>query len=295
VQESDTDNRIVSSAAPVIGSGMARGIGIRLPSNDGVRVGAAVKEIEDSFDPALGFINRRGVTDSTFDLSYTHRPRTGRVQSIRSSFDTQRFELTDGRLQSQSLNYRPFYITTRNGDTADFIYRDYKEVLYAPFAISALVAPIQPGAYRFHDTGGQIRTSAHRRVAVLLRFVDGTFYDGLRTDRLAELTWRPSPKFRGNVSYSLSEIELPQGEFETRLVRVGLDYMFSSTMSWVNLIQYDNISETIGVNLRWHWIPEAGRELYFVINQNLADPERDNSFVSTSQDVTVKLNYTFRF
>jgi hypothetical protein len=140
-----------------------------------------------------------------------------------------------------------------------------------------------------------VRTGSHRTVQGLVRVVDGTFYGGTRTDELVELTWRPSPKFRSSVSYNLSEIELPEGAFETRLVRVGLDYVFSSTMSWVNLIQYDNISESIGVNMRWHWIPEAGRELYFVINHNLADPDRDNSFVSTSADVTVKLNYTFRF
>jgi hypothetical protein len=132
-------------------------------------------------------------------------------------------------------------------------------------------------------------------VAATLRYVDGTFYGGTRTDMLGEITRRPSAKFRSNVSYNYSEIRLPQGDFETRLVRVGLDYMFSSTMSWVNLIHSDNLSEAIGVNMRWHWIPEAGRELYFVINHNLADPDRDNSFVSTASDFTAKLNYTFRF
>jgi hypothetical protein len=293
VQQSDSDNSVVSATAPVIGSGMARGVGIRLPSTNGVRVGAAFKEFDADFDPALGFINRRGITDSTFDLSFTHRPRTGRVQSLKTSFDAQRFELTDGRLQSRSLNLRPFQITNRSGDSVDFVYRDYREVLYAPFAISARVAPIPAGTYDFHDTGSQLRTGAHRRVAGLIRVVDGTFYNGARTDMVGELTWRPSPKFRSNVSYTINEIELPQGAFETRLVRVGLDYVFSSTMSWVNLIQYDNISETIGINMRWHWIPQAGRELYFVVNQNLADPERDNSFVPATQDATIKFNYTF--
>jgi hypothetical protein len=227
-------------------------------------------------------------------VGYTHRPRSGRVQSIRSSLDGQRFELATGELQSQSLNLRPFYITMRTGDAVDLIYREYKEILFAPFAISPGVT-IPTGDYAFRDLGGQFRTSSHRHVAATLRYVDGTFYGGTRTDMLGEITWRPSAKFRSNVSYNYSEIRLPQGDFETRLVRVGLDYMFSSTMSWVNLIQYDNISEAIGVNMRWHWIPEAGRELYFVINHNLADPDRDNSFVSTASDFTAKLNYTFRF
>ena len=286
LQQSDTEN--------LDGNDAARGIGIRLPSSDGIRAGAAIKEFEPNFEPALGFINRRGVTEYTADVGYTHRPRSGRVQSIKTTFDTQRFELIDGGLQSRSLNLRPFAITNRTGDTVDLVYRDYKEVLLAPFTISPGV-DIAPGEYDFHDTGGQLRTGSHRRVAGLIRLTDGTFYDGKRTDFVSELTWRPSPKFRTNVSYNYSEVQLPAGDFETRLVRVGLDYVFSSTMSWVNLIQYDNISETIGVNMRWHWIPEAGRELYFVINHNLADPDRDNSFASTSSDATAKLNYTFRF
>jgi hypothetical protein len=294
-QQSETTGQVGTAfVTPESGNDAARGIGIRLPSSSGFRGGFGVKEFEERFEPALGFINRRGVTDYTFDVGYTHRPRGGRIQSIKSTFDGQRFELTDGRLQSQSLNLRPFAITNRTGDTAELVYREYEEVLFADFNISpGVVIPI--GRYRFHDTGGQVRTGSHRRVQGLFRYVDGSFYGGKRTDNLAELTWRPSAKFRSSVSYSYSEIELPQGAFETRLVRVGLDYVLSSTMSWVNLIQYDNISENIGINMRWHWIPEAGRELYFVINRNLADPDRDNSFVSTSQDVTAKFNYTLRF
>jgi hypothetical protein len=286
LQQSDTDN--------VTGDDAARGVGIRLPSSSGVKAGAGIKEFEKNFDPALGFISRRGVTDYTFDVGYTLRPRGGRIQSIKSTLDGERFVLIDGGLQSESLNLRPFAITNRTGDGVDMIYRNYREVLFAPFAISSGIT-IPTGDYTFHDLGGQMRTSSHRRVAGTLRYVDGTFYGGTRTDMLGELTWRPSAKFRANVSYNYSEIALPQGNFETRLVRVGLDYVFSSTMSWVNLIQYDNVSETIGINLRWQWIPEAGRKVYFVINQNLANPERDSSFASTSQDVTAKIAYTFRF
>ena len=286
LQQSDTVN--------LEGEDTARGVGIRLPNSSGFRGGFGVKEFERNFNPELGFINRRGVTDYTFDVGYTQRPRSGRIQQIKSTLDGQRFELPDGRLQSQSLNLRPFAVTNRTGDSADLIYREYKEVLLLPFNISPGVI-IPPGAYEFHDTGGQVRSSSHRSVQGLFRFVDGTFYGGTRTDELAELTWRPSAKFRGSVSYNYTQIELPEGNFETRLVRVGLDYVFSSTMSWVNLVQYDNITESIGVNLRWHWIPEAGRELYFVINHNLADPDRDNSFASTSADATAKFSYTFRF
>jgi hypothetical protein len=284
-QQSDTRN--------LIGNDGARGFGIRLPSSTGIRVGAGIKEFEANFNPALGFISRPGVTDTTFDLSYTRRPRSGPIQSFKTSVDAQRFDIISGSLQSQSLNIRPFNLSNRTGDNVDMIHRRYTEVLFADFNISGNVT-IPSGRYEFHDTGGQVRLSSHRRFAGMFRFVDGTFYSGTRRDMLGELTWRPSSKLRSNISYNFSEIELPQGNFETRLVRVGVDYVFSSTMSWVNLIQYDNISETIGLNMRWHWIPEAGRELFFVINHNVSDPDRDNRFKSISSDVTVKLGYTFR-
>ena len=110
-----------------------------------------------------------------------------------------------------------------------------------------------------------------------------------------QVRWQPSPRFGANVGYNLNYVELPQGDFVTRLVTLGLDLVFSSTLSWVNLIQYDNVSETMGISSRLHWIPEAGREMYFVINHNLEDFDLDNRFKSQFSDAAVKLNYTFRF
>ncbi len=47
--------------------------------------------------------------------------------------------------------------------------------------------------------------------------------------------------------------------------------------------------------MRLHWIPEAGRELYFVVNHNLQDFDRDNSFESQQAELTLKYTHTFRF
>ena len=71
--------------------------------------------------------------------------------------------------------------------------------------------------------------------------------------------------------------------------------MFSSKLSWINLIQYDDLSETIGVNSRLHWIPQAGREAFLVLNHNLQDYDKDNNFQSSFSEVTIKYSYTFRF
>jgi hypothetical protein len=78
---------------------------------------------------------------------------------------------------------------------------------------------------------------------------------------------------------------------------VSLETIFSSRWSWVNLLQYDNVSRTIGVNSRLHWIPQAGREAFLVLNHNLRDSPLDpaTDFHTSMSEFTIKYNYTFRF
>ena len=51
----------------------------------------------------------------------------------------------------------------------------------------------------------------------------------------------------------------------------------------------------MGIDSRLHWIPEAGREGFFVINHNLEQRNERGAFHSTAADVVVKVSYLFRF
>ncbi len=95
--------------------------------------------------------------------------------------------------------------------------------------------------------------------------------------------------------YEFNDIDLPQGSFVTRLAVFRADVAFSSKLSLGTRIQYDNVSEVMGINLRLHWVPEAGREGFFVINHNLEDFDLDNRFHSALSEATAKFSYTFRF
>jgi hypothetical protein len=285
-----------SDTAGATGDDSALGVGMRLPNTNGFRGGVAAKQLQANFNPALGFYDRRDVNVGSFDVGYTHRPPRGSyVQSIFTSLDGERVEEIGGRLQTQTLSFRPFLITNRTGDTLMMIYRDQRDNLDEEFDISNEVDPIQPGDYEFADLGMRLATSNFRKVGATLMYVDGDFYDGTRTNINGEFSWRPSQHFRTSVGYNYNEVELPQGNFETRLVRLGFDIVFSSKISIVNLLQYDNVSETAGVNVRLHWIPVAGKEMYFVVNQGLEDLDRDNDFRTARTDMTLKATYTFRF
>jgi hypothetical protein len=111
---------------------------------------------------------------------------------------------------------------------------------------------------------------------------------------------------RLGMSYSRNDVGLPDRvlangtvltnqQFVVRIATIRAQYVFSSRLSWVNLVQYDNVSENLGFNSRLHWIPQAGREGFIVFNHGMKDSDRNDSFHSTNADVAIKFNYTFRF
>ena len=140
-----------------------------------------------------------------------------------------------------------------------------------------------------------VSTGPHRRVVTSASYAAGDFYDGEIATVSTSVEWIPYPKFRASISYDYNDVQLPQGDFVVQLARTGLDYIMSAKLSWVNLIQYDNATSTTGINSRLHWIPEAGREGFFVINHNLEDFDLDNRFHSALSEASVKFSYTFRF
>jgi Carbohydrate family 9 binding domain-like/Domain of unknown function (DUF5916) len=285
-QESDTPG--------LDGDDRAFGVGMSMPSNTGVRAGAAFKRFERNFNPALGFINRRGVQDASAQIGYTHRPTAGYWQSMFFSLELQRIDEIDGGLQSEGIRVTPLQLTSHAGDVLFMRSTFDTEVLTEPFEISpGVVIPV--GEYSFANHGLEWRAAAYRKWSGRIAYIDGSFYTGDQQRVFGAVTWQPSPRFRGNVGFNVTEIDLPEGRFTTRLITSGIDIVFSSTLSWVNLIQYDNISETVGLNMRLHWIPVAGKELYFVVNHTLEDFDGDNAFHTFNSDVTAKVSYTFRF
>jgi hypothetical protein len=274
----------------------AAGFSFSVPSNNKLRGAFSTRRVEANFYPALGFTSRTGVHDYAGQIAYTHRPTEGRWQSLFFNLDGQRIEGLNGRLQSQTVGFTPLQAHTRQNDMIYVRSNFEKEVLEVPFEIKpGVLIPI--GEYSFTDHGIEFGFSAHRRFSGRIARTDGGFYNGGRVRTFGSFTWAPSPRFRSSTGFNIQEIDLPipGGKFSTRILNTTFDVAFSPELSWTTLIQYDNVSEIMGLNLRLNWIPQAGRELFFVINHNLQDFDEDNRFHSLTSDVIAKASYTFRF
>ena len=175
-----------------------------------------------------------------------------------------------------------------------------KENLRRDFTIyrasdSARTIAIRAGEYSFNETMIGILLGSQRVLSGRLDRRWGDYFDGERDRFLVNASWRPNRNLQIIAQYTENKIELPQGNFTTRLFSINTQIAFSATLSWANLIQYDNVSENLGINSRLHWIPEAGRQAFLVLNYGFEDFDKDNVFESTIADLSLKFNYTFRF
>ena len=278
----------------VHGDSAAYGVGVQLPNPTGWQGGLDVREIQAHYNPALGFVDRRGIRDVNVGVGYRRRPREGFVRAIFGGVDLQQVDLLEGGLQSKIVKFRLLEAESRQGDDLEAFYTKNTEVLARPFEISRGVV-IPAGEYQFDDYGVDIRFANHRAFILDGGILAGDFYGGERFNVRADLFWNANRNFRASVGYDYNEVDLPQGQFETRLVRMRMDVIFSSKWSWLNLVQYDNVSGNTGFNSRIEWVPSPGREGYIVLNHNMQDFGNGDRYEPISSDIAVKFSYTFRF
>lgn len=295
----EADAWYMQSETPgLIGDDASWGLGLRSPNNQGLRGGFGVKEVQQNFNPAMGFVNNAGIRDFVFDVGYIHfMPAGGRIQQLLTGFDAQRVNSIDGGLQSEALRYTFLEVTTNSRDFLRLRGAANKEVIRQPFVVyrsGGRQVVIEPGAYEFHRGGFRIQTADQRPVSFSLNAFGGGFYTGSRDNYNAQMRFQ-FRRFILDAGYDYNSISLPQGDFITRLITLNTQYAFTSNFYWVTNVQYDNVSELIGVNTRLQWIPKAGQEGFIVFNYNLEDADKDNDFQAMSGDLSIKFTYTLRY
>lgn len=279
----------------------AYGFGLVMPNSQGWQGLYYFKKVEADFNPAVGYVNRAGIRDHHMNFGYRHffKP-TDFFRSILYAFEAYRAEtLNDGRLLSENLGVRVSTFTNTNGDLfGRLIYN--KEVLATPFTIyrstdGKKTVTIPAGEYAFTEQFIAGHVGPQNKISGGVFLQGGEYYNGTHLSQRGNVTYRPNKFFVVDVSFTVDNIKLPAGNFIVRQFGLTTQWSFSPTLSWSNLVQYDNVSENLGINSRLHWIPKAGQQAFIVLNWGLVDFDKDHSFTSSVADLSLKFNYTFRF
>ncbi|TAJ93337.1 MAG: hypothetical protein EPO31_03805 [Gammaproteobacteria bacterium] len=281
----------------------AWGAGIHMPNSESWYGNFSIKEFQKNYNPALGFITRHDVRDTFANVGYIYRPRDIEwLREISAGFDFRNVtRLGDEKLQTQFMLLKPMEFANFQGDRLQLRILNIKEGLDAVFmhplpakdVRNGKSLPLQPGLYSFYRYGVWMESSPARPISGMLEVFNGEYFNGQRFSVEGALTWRPNMRFSLGGAFDFNDFTVQGLHFITRQYSLKSDIVFSNTLSWTNILQFDNVSDNLGINSRLHWIPQAGRNVYFVINYNAIDSEE--GFRSTASELTFKANYTFRF
>jgi hypothetical protein len=123
----------------------------------------------------------------------------------------------------------------------------------------------------------------------------GDFYSGTRAERDLNLTLRARPGLILGFNGQWNSVELPEGNFSTRLYRLNLETQFTPYIALVNNVQYDSQSAVLGWQSRFRWILTPGNDLYVVYTHNWLDEPSLSRLSTLDRRLASKVLYTYRF
>lgn len=248
---------------------------------------------QNDFAPRLGFVRRAGQRRTDASVFWNPRPSEGPVR--RYSFGVAPEVWTDlaGDTISSRIRLGLLEVEWDNGDAFrfnSFLRTDRPSV---DFTV-ADGAVIRAGEYSWTEHQLRFGTSDARALSGTGQVSFGNWYDGDLLSFSATMTYRPDSHLNLNLLYQEDRGSLTGGDFTARLERASFDYAFNPNVSLQTLVQADNISDSLGLQARFHWIVKDGREFFVVVDSGWQEIT-SGAIVPTSADVTAKVVYAIRF
>ena len=270
----------------------ARGFRINYP-NDVWRMHLSFREFGEHWDPAVGFVQRRGFRRSNPVVSFA--PRPGGLAGVRHlEFRLHYEHLTDldNRLLTRRTGLTLLGVAWESGDRFD-LRRNFRfERLEGPFEIHPGVV-LPAGAYAFDEWEVSVETASRRRLSGRASAAAGELWSGARAALALALTVRPGRGVTAGAEWEHENVDLLHGRFTTNLVRLLGSWHASPWIALDGNLQYDTVTAVAGLYTRLRWILRPGSDFYFVYTENRRVTR--HRLLTLSRGATTKINYTHRF
>lgn len=282
----------------VNGDDSAYSASFSMPTSEGWYGGAQFHRAEANFDPAIGFANRTDVelVSGTIGWQQLFRDHPLLQRNFVSLGYQEWNYISTGALQSREYKWTLASPTTKAGDSARLqILQETEGLLPGEQPLSRLGFNTPAGEYDQTRLSYLIRTSGGRPLSFEMRGDFGEFYTGTQWGVSPRVTWKPSNKLSFALDYTYDSYNFPEGRAITRVVEFTNELVFSASKSLVTLVQYDNLSRSVGINSRFRWNIQPGQDFWVVLNHNMEDLDADLRFAEVQSTLALKLRYTFRY
>lgn len=291
---------VVGHTAPLrsdtssLGNRTTRGLRINYP-NDPWSGHVSYREFGTAYDPAVGFVSRRGFRRLQPSVGY--EPFLEQHSWIRNLEFGVRFEyLTALDLQPLTVQtgVQPFGLTLESGDSFEGSVDRLFERLEAPFDLlgdGRIV--IAPGTYTTHTGTIELRTADFRPVSGDVEVSHGGFWSGLQTEVRTAVSVRPWAGITLDAEWEYSALRFDAARATTHVLRLNGTVAPTPDVALSTRVQFDNVSDRLGLFARLRWIPSPGNDLFLVLTQNWRHV--DDRLTPTSAELASKLTYSVRF
>ncbi len=261
--------------------------------NDFLNFRIGYLQIGENYSAGLGFVPRKGIRDFYGGIGLGPRPKNSPVMQVKTGVKyTFITDLHNGGLETAQIDLNYSDIIFLSGDrislSSQYVFESLEED-FNIFGVHTIVAD----DYNFWRHSVQV-TSAKRRLFWLsAKAATGGFYSGDRTDLLIQAGYKVAVPLYIGAESDRKWVNLPDGSFLAQIYRFNLNFMFTPNLTWYNFAQYENQTETIGLQSRFQWIIKPGKELFLTFNSPIIDPvER---FHPAAYEARAKVKYTIRF
>ena len=254
--------------------------------------------IDSGFAPPLGFVRRTGIWETTGHVDFMPRPGVLGIRQLDFTFPIPSWDVIandKGSLfrsadwQTAWFEWRVFGGDRQNGDHFEVNFQRLMDAPTDSFTIFRGVV-IPPGRYWWSRYELQYFMNPGRPLSFGAFVNWGQFYGGHSTDLELSAAWRGGGHIIVSTDLTRTKAQLPVGAFTAVLSASRLEYDFNTRTSLLAFVQYDNENERVDFNMRFHWIPVIGDDVYVVWNSGFTTfPGASYGFPS-SRSLTHPLN-----
>lgn len=237
--------------------------------------------IEKGFAPPLGFVRRTGIWETTGHVDFMPRPGVLGIRRLDFTFPVPSWDVIANEAgsplrtrdwQTAWFEWRVWGGDRQNGDHFEVNLQRLMDAPADTFTIFRGIV-ITPGRYWWSRYELQYAMNPGRRLSVGAFVNWGQFYGGRSTDVELSAVWRGSGHVIVSTDLTHTTAELPAGGFTATVSANRVEYDFNTRTSALAFVQYDNESERVDFNVRFHWIPVIGDDVYLVWNSGFTtDP-----------------------
>ncbi len=235
------------------------------------RIYSEYTDLEDNFNPEVGFVPRVGIRRSKLHLEGNPRPGKWGIRMLEPMWHVVVHTDQTGRLVSRRY-HNMLGTQFDSGAALNIVYNRVFERLDGPFQVASGVV-IDPGEYQFWDVRLSYNSDPSRVFSYGVSYGPQTFYDGDRTDMSLRAGVRVTSKLATSARFSRSDVDLPAGAFTADIGSFQVDYAFSPAVSLRTLTQFNSSADQWSTSARFRYIYRPGSDIYIVYDDVRRDTD----------------------